>query len=184
MKRLQSKRISSLQYRDPRPAASSTALSDIATSSRARVSRRRRANLPFERIVRAEIGEYEDEVLAEGYVFPLGANSIPIQRPNPVRIYERLHRNEVIQEIICDGISVMRRKSDGHVNANHIMRLAGLSDLQAQRAMRDLAYRSKAKPLIVRDGGSALHGKWFPAKESKQLAQEYKLFERLRPLFE
>ncbi|KAJ3403017.1 hypothetical protein HDU80_004562 [Chytriomyces hyalinus] len=78
----------------------------------------------------------------------------------------------------------MRRKSDGHVNANHILRLAGVSNVQAQRAMRDLAFRSKAKPLIVRDGESALKGKWFPAKESQQLAQEYKVFERLRPLFE
>ncbi|KAJ3403016.1 hypothetical protein HDU80_004561 [Chytriomyces hyalinus] len=260
------------QYREFRPAASSTAISEIAASSLARVGRRRRAppSAPSEPVAVTD-AKLEDEHLDEENVLPLGseqqtaavdgANGAPsfpitvvqygdetvrvlevfgvavvrresdgrinatrllkaaaISRaqarhalldlrrrssakrvvvnsrhvvmrgawfpPEECRIYERLHRNEVIQELICEGISVMRRKSDGHVNANHILRLAGVSQVQAQRAMRDLAFRSKAKPLIVRDGESALKGKWFPAKESQQLAQEYKVFERLRPLFE
>ncbi|KAI8831167.1 hypothetical protein BJ741DRAFT_580865 [Chytriomyces cf. hyalinus JEL632] len=69
--------------------------------------------------------EQDEVVLAEGYVLPLGSElqapmSLSAEVQNNVQVTQ-----ETVDIVDCFGVQVMRRRSDGRVNANDILKAAG-----------------------------------------------------------
>ncbi|KAI8830733.1 hypothetical protein BJ741DRAFT_331692 [Chytriomyces cf. hyalinus JEL632] len=89
-----------------------------------------------------------------------------------------------VREVVCFGVKVMRRKRSGLINANQILKAAGISADRAERLLNRLKVYSGVKPVTVTTGDALLHGQWFPETECKNLAESCKVFSLLAPLFD
>lgn len=77
---------------------------------------------------------------------------------------------------------VMRRQSDGWVNATHILKVASFDKPQRTRILeREVQTGTHEK---VQGGYGKFQGTWVPLERAKDLAQRFGVFEQLEPLFE
>ncbi|KAJ3225564.1 hypothetical protein HDU78_010629 [Chytriomyces hyalinus] len=178
------------QYREFRPAASSTAMSAIAASSLARVGRRRRAppSAPSEPVAVTDT-KLEEEHLDEENVLPLGseqqtaaadgAHGAPAALPVTVVQYGE----ETVRVLEVFGVEVVRRESDGRINATQLLKAAAVSRVEARRALLDLRRRTSAKRVVDHSRHVVLRGAWFPPEECKELAEKCGIYDQVRSLF-
>lgn len=91
------------------------------------------------------------------------------------------YSNVDVLELDAGGTTVMRRASNGSVNATQILKLAGLDRSRRQKALeRDIGPHFE----IIKGGTGKYQGTWVPLGNAVALAQTYGVGDILRPLFE
>lgn len=100
----------------------------------------------------------------------------------PGLVYSAVYAGtKVIEMAVRDGVSVMRRKDDSSFNATQILRAAGL-DAAASQAVLDKEV-APSERTEVKNGYSKFQGVWIPYDKAVALAQQYTVYEDLKPLF-
>lgn len=96
-------------------------------------------------------------------------------------IHMAQYSNVDVLELDIGGTTVMRRASNGYVNATQILKLAALDRSRRQKALeRDIGPHFE----IIKGGTGKYQGTWVPLVDAVALAQTYGVAEVLRPLFE
>jgi transcription factor MBP1 len=84
-------------------------------------------------------------------------------------------------QFTASGVSVMRRQSDGWVNATHILKVANFDKPQRTRILEKEVQRGVHEK--VQGGYGKYQGTWVPLDRAKDIAVQYKVGEALEPLF-
>ncbi|KAJ3245626.1 hypothetical protein HDU77_009298, partial [Chytriomyces hyalinus] len=79
-------------------------------------------------------------------------------QPPPHHSADAQYGDISVREVVCFGVKVMRRKRNGLINANQILKAAGISSDRAERLLNRLKVYSGVKPVIVNAGDTLLHG--------------------------
>nr|GAT44863.1 predicted protein [Mycena chlorophos] len=115
------------------------------------------------------------------------ASSTPAttQTPTPAstdgaKIVEKSYGGTPVYEMTCNGIAVMKRRSDAWLNANQILKVAGLNTLQSREVMESEVWGGEHETL--KRGGGAFQGTWIPLARAVALCEKYHCEAQLRPL--
>ncbi|KAF7304420.1 hypothetical protein HMN09_00844100 [Mycena chlorophos] len=96
------------------------------------------------------------------------------------KIVEKSYGGTPVYEMNCNGIAVMKRRSDAWLNANQILKVAGLNTLQSREVMESEVWGGEHETL--KRGGGAFQGTWIPLARAVALCEKYNCEVLLRPL--
>ncbi|PWN31676.1 apses-domain-containing protein [Meira miltonrushii] len=95
-------------------------------------------------------------------------------------IFKATYSGVPVYECIINGVAVMRRRSDGWINATHILKVAGLDKPQRTRVLeRDVQKGTHEK---VQGGYGKYQGTWIPLEDAVKLADAYNLSHLFDPI--
>lgn len=95
-------------------------------------------------------------------------------------IFKATYSGVPVYECIINGVAVMRRRSDGWINATHILKVAGLDKPQRTRVLeRDVQKGTHEK---VQGGYGKYQGTWIPLEDAVKLADVYNLSHLFDPI--
>ncbi|KAL5508570.1 MBP1 [Sanghuangporus vaninii] len=98
------------------------------------------------------------------------------------QIFKATYSGVPVYEMMCKGVAVMRRKSDGWLNATQILKVAGFDKPQRTRVLeRDI---QKGEHEKVQGGYGKYQGTWIPPERGLELAKLYNCDLLLRPIIE
>ncbi|KAI5122126.1 hypothetical protein M0805_000774 [Coniferiporia weirii] len=98
------------------------------------------------------------------------------------QIFKATYSGVPVYEMMCKGVAVMRRKSDGWLNATQILKVAGFDKPQRTRVLeRDV---QKGEHEKVQGGYGKYQGTWIPLDRSLELAKQYNCEILLRPIID
>ncbi|EJD00823.1 apses-domain-containing protein [Fomitiporia mediterranea MF3/22] len=98
------------------------------------------------------------------------------------QIFKATYSGVPVYEMMCKGVAVMRRKSDGWLNATQILKVAGFDKPQRTRVLeRDI---QKGEHEKVQGGYGKYQGTWIPPERGLELARLYNCDLLLRPIIE
>ncbi|KAI8830731.1 hypothetical protein BJ741DRAFT_581088 [Chytriomyces cf. hyalinus JEL632] len=137
------------------------------------------------------------DVLADGCVISLGSDYQAVQSRRPLTVAKSQRKSFLnvdpeeiaeiadqqpphqsidvhygdfcVREVVCLGVKVMRRQTDGLTNANQILQAAGIPADPAKRILKQLEAYSDVRPLIVTTGDSLLHGRCSSQRQNAKL---------------
>ncbi|GAA5893139.1 transcription factor MBP1 [Sporobolomyces salmoneus] len=97
-------------------------------------------------------------------------------------IYKACYSGVPVYEMPCQGVAVMRRKSDAWLNATQILKVAGFDKPQRTRVLeREVQKGTHEK---VQGGYGKYQGTWVPMERGVALARQYGVDRLLQPIFE
>ena len=100
----------------------------------------------------------------------------PTQSPN---IFISKYSNVDVVELNLPDLTLMRRMSDGAVNATQLLKLAGLDRSKRVKVLEELgSYADK-----VQGGSGQYQGTYVPLDIAQQLASTYNVSDIILPLF-
>ncbi|TPX64730.1 hypothetical protein SpCBS45565_g05658 [Spizellomyces sp. 'palustris'] len=122
----------------------------------------------------------EDEGHADG---ASSTTSTPAPAPNGEgEIYAAVYSGIPVYEMMCNSVAVMRRKSDGFLNATQILKVAGVDKGKRTKILdKEVMIGEHEK---VQGGYGKYQGTWIPFERGVQLAAMYGVDGFLRPLLE
>ncbi|KAI9106311.1 hypothetical protein DFS34DRAFT_58620 [Phlyctochytrium arcticum] len=97
-------------------------------------------------------------------------------------IYAAVYSGIPVYEMMCNGIAVMRRKSDGFLNATQILKVAGVDKGKRTKILDKEVMTGEHEK--VQGGYGKYQGTWIPFERGEQLAQMYNVDTHLRPILE
>lgn len=98
------------------------------------------------------------------------------------QVYSATYSNVPVYEFLTPNGSVMRRKSDGWVNATHILKIANFPKAKRTRILeKDVQTGVHEK---VQGGYGKYQGTWVPLDRAVEIAQEFAVEVILAPLFD
>lgn len=100
----------------------------------------------------------------------------------PNTIYKATYSGVPVYEFPCRDVAVMRRMSDGWVNATHILKVAGFDKPQRTRILEREVQRETHEK--VQGGYGKYQGTWVPLQRAKDVATQYEVGELLAPIFD
>ncbi|KAK4055655.1 Transcription factor mbp1 [Microbotryomycetes sp. JL201] len=99
-----------------------------------------------------------------------------------VSIYKATYSSVPVYEFPCQGVAVMRRKSDGWLNATQILKVAGFDKPQRTRVLeREVQKGTHEK---VQGGYGKYQGTWIPPDRAMALSRQYGVDRLLQPIFD
>ncbi|KAK4057870.1 Transcription factor mbp1 [Microbotryomycetes sp. JL221] len=99
-----------------------------------------------------------------------------------VPIYKATYSSVPVYEFPCQGVAVMRRKSDGWLNATQILKVAGFDKPQRTRVLeREVQKGTHEK---VQGGYGKYQGTWIPPDRAMALSRQYGVDRLLQPIFD
>ncbi|GAA5963277.1 hypothetical protein JCM3765_005785 [Sporobolomyces pararoseus] len=97
-------------------------------------------------------------------------------------IYKACYSGVPVYEMPCQGVAVMRRKSDAWLNATQILKVAGFDKPQRTRVLeREVQKGTHEK---VQGGYGKYQGTWVPMERGVGLARQYGVDRLLQPIFD
>ncbi|TPX55293.1 hypothetical protein PhCBS80983_g05440 [Powellomyces hirtus] len=126
-----------------------------------------------------------DSVLASPSVSTpaTGASSLPLAVPlmEGGEIYAAVYSGIGVYETMANAVAVMRRKSDGYLNATQILKVAGVDKGRRTKILdKEVMIGEHEK---VQGGYGKYQGTWVPFERGVQLALQYGVDRLLQPLF-
>ncbi|GAA5937411.1 uncharacterized protein JCM15063_002898 [Sporobolomyces koalae] len=97
-------------------------------------------------------------------------------------IYKACYSGVPVYEMPCQGVAVMRRKSDAWLNATQILKVAGFDKPQRTRVLEREV--QKATHEKVQGGYGKYQGTWVPMDRGIALARQYGVDRLLQPMFD
>ncbi|GAA6004883.1 hypothetical protein JCM10207_008441 [Rhodosporidiobolus poonsookiae] len=100
----------------------------------------------------------------------------------PPSIYQACYSGVPVYEMPCQGVAVMRRKSDAWLNATQILKVAGFDKPQRTRVLeREVQKGTHEK---VQGGYGKYQGTWIPMDRGIALSRQYGVDRLLQPIFD
>ncbi|ORE11933.1 apses-domain-containing protein [Rhizopus microsporus var. microsporus] len=100
----------------------------------------------------------------------------------PPQIYKATYSGVPVYEMICKDIAVMKRRSDGFLNATQILKVAEFDKPQRTRILeREVQTGPHEK---VQGGYGKYQGTWVPFERGVALAEQYQVDILLRPILD
>jgi len=101
--------------------------------------------------------------------------------PTPT-VYLATYSSVPVYEITVRGIALMRRRSDGYLNATQILKIAGIEKARRTRILeREILTGEHDK---VQGGFGTFQGTWIPLQRAQELAMNYSVYHLIRPLLD
>ncbi|TDL29086.1 apses-domain-containing protein [Rickenella mellea] len=98
------------------------------------------------------------------------------------QIFKATYSGVPVYEMMCKGVAVMRRRSDGWLNATQILKVAGFDKPQRTRVLeRDI---QKGEHEKVQGGYGKYQGTWIPLDRALTLAKQYQCEHILKPIID
>ncbi|GAA6061267.1 hypothetical protein JCM10212_000708 [Sporobolomyces blumeae] len=97
-------------------------------------------------------------------------------------IYKACYSGVPVYEMPCQGVAVMRRKSDAWLNATQILKVAGFDKPQRTRVLEREV--QKATHEKVQGGYGKYQGTWIPMERGIALARQYGVDRLLQPIID
>ncbi|KZP01441.1 apses-domain-containing protein [Calocera viscosa TUFC12733] len=102
--------------------------------------------------------------------------------PKAIRVYSSVYSGIQVLEAIVRGIAVMKRKSDGYVNATQILKVAGVEKGKRTKILeKDITNGEHEK---IQGGYGKYQGTWIPLERGRELALQYGVAHLLAPIFD
>jgi len=100
----------------------------------------------------------------------------------PPTVYLATYSSVPVYEITVRGIALMRRRSDGYLNATQILKIAGIEKARRTRILeREILTGEHDK---VQGGFGTFQGTWIPLQRAQELAMNYSVYHLIRPLLD
>ncbi|KAJ3021843.1 transcriptional regulator swi6 [Thoreauomyces humboldtii] len=97
-------------------------------------------------------------------------------------IYSAVYSGIGVYEMMANGVAVMRRKSDGYLNATQILKVANVDKGRRTKILdKEVMIGEHEK---VQGGYGKYQGTWVPFARGVQLAQQYGVETPLQPMFD
>ncbi|CAG8516017.1 2637_t:CDS:2 [Ambispora leptoticha] len=117
----------------------------------------------------------------------VGHNSISTQQPTspkapPGTVYGAVYSGVPVYECIVNDVAVMRRRPDSYLNATQILKVAGLEKGKRTKIIEKEVLMGEHEK--VQGGYGKYQGTWVPYERGKELAEQYGVFEILKPILE
>ncbi|KAG8895942.1 hypothetical protein FRB99_000255, partial [Tulasnella sp. 403] len=87
-----------------------------------------------------------------------------------------------VYEMICKGVAVMRRRSDGWLNATQLLKVAGFDKPQRTRVLEREVQKGEHEK--VQGGYGKYQGTWVPMDRGIALAKQYNINVIIQPIIE
>ena len=87
-----------------------------------------------------------------------------------------------VYEITVRGIALMRRRSDGYLNATQILKIAGIEKARRTRILEKEILTGEHDK--VQGGYGTFQGTWIPLQRAQELAISYNVYHLIRPLLD
>ncbi|KAI8821775.1 uncharacterized protein EV422DRAFT_431168 [Fimicolochytrium jonesii] len=97
-------------------------------------------------------------------------------------IYSAVYSGIGVYEMMANGVAVMRRKSDGYLNATQILKVAGVDKGRRTKILDKEVMTGEHEK--VQGGYGKYQGTWVPFQRGVQLAQQYNVEVALQPIFD
>lgn len=112
---------------------------------------------------------------------PPSSSAAPPAGPTP-NVYLATYSSVPVYEITVRGIALMRRRSDGYLNATQILKIAGIEKARRTRILeREILTGEHDK---VQGGFGTFQGTWIPLQRAQELAMNYSVYHLIRPLLD
>ncbi|KAJ3415613.1 transcriptional regulator swi6 [Chytridiales sp. JEL 0842] len=107
----------------------------------------------------------------------------PVIRPSVnSEVYRSEYNGILVYEMICQGVPVMRRISDSYLNANQILRLAGLNKAKQTNILEKDVLTGHHEN--ISSGFEEYQGTWIPMESGRQLARRFNVETILLPILD
>ncbi|CAG8553134.1 3908_t:CDS:10 [Ambispora leptoticha] len=103
-------------------------------------------------------------------------------RTGDSQIYKATYSGVPVWEMRCKSVAVMRRKSDGWLNATQILKVAEFDKPHRTRILEREVQKGEHEK--VQGGYGKYQGTWVPHKTGVSLAEKYNVKELLAPIFD
>ncbi|CAG8518482.1 5396_t:CDS:10 [Ambispora gerdemannii] len=103
-------------------------------------------------------------------------------RAGDSQIYKATYSGVPVWEMRCKNVAVMRRKSDGWLNATQILKVAEFDKPHRTRILEREVQKGEHEK--VQGGYGKYQGTWVPHKTGVSLAEKYNVKELLAPIFD
>ncbi|KAJ3175140.1 hypothetical protein HK101_010733 [Irineochytrium annulatum] len=103
--------------------------------------------------------------------------------PGSEKLYERSYSSVSVYELTANGTAVMRRCSDGWVNATHMLKAAGFTDKAKRTKVLEKEVHS-GKHEKVQGGYGKYQGTWVPLEKAKSLAEKFECYDVLKEILD
>lgn len=103
----------------------------------------------------------------------------PVPAPT---VYLATYSSVPVYEITVRGIALMRRRSDGYLNATQILKIAGIEKARRTRILEKEILTGEHDK--VQGGFGTFQGTWIPLRRAQELATAYSVYHLIRPLLE
>lgn len=110
-----------------------------------------------------------------------GAASVPLSGHTPT-VYLATYSSVPVYEITVRGIALMRRRSDGYLNATQILKIAGIEKARRTRILEKEILTGEHDK--VQGGYGTFQGTWIPLHRAQELAINYNVYHLIRPLLD
>lgn len=114
------------------------------------------------------------------YATPMPSFSEHPQTP-PSQIYTATYSGVNVLESVIHGIAVMRRRHDSSFNATQLLKVAGVDKAKRTKILEKEVHVGTHEK--VQGGYGKFQGTWIPYDRAVALAQQYGVYEQLKPLF-
>lgn len=101
--------------------------------------------------------------------------------PTPT-VYLATYSSVPVYEITVRGIALMRRRSDGYLNATQILKIAGIEKARRTRILEKEILTGEHDK--VQGGYGTFQGTWIPLQRAQELAINYSVYHLIRPLLD
>lgn len=101
--------------------------------------------------------------------------------PTPT-VYLATYSSVPVYEITVRGIALMRRRSDGYLNATQILKIAGIEKARRTRILEKEILTGEHEK--VQGGYGTFQGTWIPMQRAQELAINYSVYHLIRPLLD
>ncbi|KAG9097291.1 Cell division cycle- protein res2/pct1, partial [Ceratobasidium sp. UAMH 11750] len=98
------------------------------------------------------------------------------------QIFKATYSGVPVYEMICKSVAVMRRRSDGWLNATQILKVAGFDKPQRTRVLEREVQKGEHEK--VQGGYGKYQGTWVPLDRGLLLARQYNVEGLLRPIID
>ncbi|CAN6618893.1 transcription factor Mbp1p [Trichomonascus vanleenenianus] len=97
------------------------------------------------------------------------------------QVYKATYSGVPVYEFPCKNVAVMRRMSDGWVNATHILKVANFDKPQRTRILEREVQKGIHEK--VQGGYGKYQGTWVPLDRAREIAEQYSVADLLDALF-
>ncbi|KAF2213282.1 hypothetical protein CERZMDRAFT_10809, partial [Cercospora zeae-maydis SCOH1-5] len=114
--------------------------------------------------------------------FGEGAMSAMRQYNEKPQIYTAVYSNVSVYEMEVDGVAVMRRRSDGWLNATQILKVAGVDKGKRTKVLEKEILTGEHEK--VQGGYGKYQGTWISYRRGREFCRQYGVEDVLRPLLD
>ncbi|KAI8614642.1 hypothetical protein BC830DRAFT_1257142 [Chytriomyces sp. MP71] len=102
--------------------------------------------------------------------------------PGAPVIYGAVYSGIPVYEMMCNGVALMRRRSDSYFNVTQMLKVAGVEKAKRAKILERELLQAQGVYEKIQGGYGKYQGTWFPFSKSIAFAQKYGCYELIKPL--